>query len=392
MVKNEIFIYTDKGSYVGGEVIYGTVLVCIDKPVNSKGMIIEIIGSEKAQWEYNHTEYYEENGQQQSRNVVKEHKDEHHFFKEKFKLIDYPGGFPIGRYSYPFQYRLPDSLPGVFCKKRKSGLKMKAKIQYKIKCIVEIPGFLTHDLKAKQHLVIHSQLDKMIQPKHMIKESTVRTCCCIPRGPVKVEAYMDKNAYMSGETSQIHVKVDNNSAVNVDHFNTKLIREIILEAHGHHTTFRDVVNISKYPGTPMHTNKASDIPIALMSRKGHILQPSTSSRLVKCRYDIMIEMDIPWAPDIEIYAPTTIYAPQNQAYLQWKPPTWISEVQIQPVCSQLAVSNDIALKMNTNASHVPTNVQLSFNPYAMMPTGPPTVDISFQIPNSNNTETTRLLG
>jgi len=389
-MKNEIYIYTDKGSYVGGETIFGTVLVCIDKPINSKGMIIEIIGSEKAFWQYNHTESYtDSDGQQKSRTEIREHKDEKHFFKEKFKLIDYPGGFPIGRYSYPFQYRLPDSLPGVFCKKRKHGLKMTAKIQYKIKCIVEIPGFLTHDLKAKQHLVIHSQLDKLISAKHMIKESTVRTCCCIPRGPVRVEAWVDKNAYMSGEVSQVHVKVNNDSAVDVNHFNSKLLREITLEAHGHHQVFRDIVNISKNPGTPMHTSKASDINLPLTSKKGHPLQATTSSRLVKCRYDLMIEMDIPWAPDIELYTPVTIYAPQASGWLQWKPPSWIGEVQIQQVCSELAVSNDIALTMNQNASHAPV-IPPQYDPYNQNQQSNKS-EINYQ-QSPNRSEKTPLLG
>ena len=32
--------------------------------------------------------------------------------KAEIKLIEYPGGFAEGRYSYPFQYQLPHNLPG----------------------------------------------------------------------------------------------------------------------------------------------------------------------------------------------------------------------------------------------------------------------------------------
>ena len=32
--------------------------------------------------------------------------------KAEIKLIEYPGGFSEGYYSYPFQYQLPHNLPG----------------------------------------------------------------------------------------------------------------------------------------------------------------------------------------------------------------------------------------------------------------------------------------
>ena len=91
----------------------------------------------------------------------------------------------------------------------------------KIKATVDVSG--GHDLKDKAHLVVHERLDQLIQPKHHDKTIEVRTCCCIPRGPVRCECWMDKNAYMSGETAQCHVKVENNSAVDVTHFTSKVL-------------------------------------------------------------------------------------------------------------------------------------------------------------------------
>ena len=76
-------------------------------------------------------------------------------------MINYPGGFPIGQCAYPFQYRLPDTLPGVFEKKKKQGLKINAKIRYKIKATLDVKH--GHDLKYKSHLVIHEKLDRYIE-------------------------------------------------------------------------------------------------------------------------------------------------------------------------------------------------------------------------------------
>jgi len=220
------------------------------------------------------------------------------------------------------------------------------------------------DLKSKQHLVVHEKLDRMIEPKHHDKTIEVRTCCCVPRGPVRCECWMDKNAYMSGETAQMHVKVDNNSEVNVNHFNSKLIREIdIADGHGHTKTIRDVISMRKYDGTPPHTNRAADIPLPLMGKKGKPIKPATSSRLIKCHYIIMVEMDIPWAPDLEIYSPVTIYAPQNPLWVNWSAPAWISQAQVQQVCTQVAVPKEIIdVRLNSGYFAPPPNtVNMSFN-------------------------------
>ena len=51
--------------------------------------------------------------------------------------------------------------------------------------------------------------------------------------------------------------------------------------------------------------------MALVGKKGNPIKPSTSSKMIQCEYNVMVEMDIPWAPDLEIYIPTVIYAPQS---------------------------------------------------------------------------------
>lgn len=340
MSKNEITLRTDKGEYIGGETIFGTVFLRVVTPFQANSLFLEIKGYEKVFWEYHDTESYEEDGQTKFRTIVKDHKGSNDFFKDNFTLINYPGGFPIGDWSYPFQYRLPEKLPGVFEKKRKNGLKINSKIRYKIKVTCDVHH--GSDLKFKQHLVIHERLDKSIQPAHHTKTMTVMTCCCIPRGPVTCESYVDKNAYMSGETAQAHVKVANNSAVKVNHFTSKLIRTISFnDGHGHTNKYRDIVAQERYDGTEPHTEKASDIPLRLLGKKSHPLQASTESKMVKCEYQIMIEMDIPWAPDLEIFVPIKIYAPMSPSWLSWSPPQWIASAQIQQVSSQVAVPQEI---------------------------------------------------
>jgi hypothetical protein len=42
MVHNEIYIHTDRGEYVGGDTVYGTIFLAIHHPVNAKKLYLEI--------------------------------------------------------------------------------------------------------------------------------------------------------------------------------------------------------------------------------------------------------------------------------------------------------------------------------------------------------------
>jgi len=47
MVHNEIFIRMDKGQYVGGDIIYGTVFLNVLHPFTARSLILELKGYEK---------------------------------------------------------------------------------------------------------------------------------------------------------------------------------------------------------------------------------------------------------------------------------------------------------------------------------------------------------
>eukprot|EP00118_Oscarella_pearsei_P024949 m.307188 g.307188 ORF g.307188 m.307188 type:complete len:359 (+) comp41998_c0_seq1:224-1300(+) len=344
---NQIFIRTNKGEYVTGETVYGSVYLNIVRPIASKGLKLKVKGYEKSEWQYSYTEH---NGEEY---VSKkgEMKGKKEFFKVDIRLVDYPGGFPMGCYCYPFQYHLPQGLPGVFGKKDKRAFdeKWHAKVNYTVKAEVDIPG-TKHDLTCKQPLVVYSELRQAIQPVAYDKQGTVRTCCCIPRGDVHVKATMDKNSYMAGEVANIHVDVDNQSAVDIENFAVKLMRVIHLRGkdddRDHHDSLRivDTVCQNKYEGCKSHSKKASDVPLELWSKGGATkeeFQPSTKGSVVQCSYHVDIEMQVPWAPDIEIHAPVQIYAPFNPYWQQWQPPVWVAQCVRTQVVGPFAVAAEI---------------------------------------------------
>jgi len=196
---------------------------------------------------------------------------------------------------------------------------------------------------------------------------------------------------MSGETAQVYVKVNNDSAVDINHFVVKLIREITLKAHGHIQTFRDIVSQQKYDGTPQHSFKESNTPLPLYGRKGHIIQPSTHSQLVSCRYDIMIEMSIPWCPDLEIFTPTTFYAPQNQLWAQWAAPSWSAQAQVQQVNSNLAVPPEVLAAQAQYAHQALAPVLSPVQSPVLSPMYSPQVNANYGSPAQSRSETAPLL-
>jgi hypothetical protein len=93
-------------------------------------------------------------------------------------------------------------------------------------------------------------------------------------------------------------------------------------------------------------------------------------------------MDIPWAPDIEIPSPVTIYAPQSQAWTIWQPPAWVGSAVPQAVNPALAVPANLLAERVRNGVFVPP---VGYNPLPVQVTVTTTS-------SSSNSETAPLLG
>lgn len=99
---------------------------------------------------------------------------------------------------------------------------MESQITYKVIAEVDRPGS-GEVLKASQFITINEHLPlTSVEPEVMTERRTVKICCCIPKGDVLVNAWMDKRVYTSGETASVHVDVKNNSNVDIDSFIVKV--------------------------------------------------------------------------------------------------------------------------------------------------------------------------
>jgi hypothetical protein len=285
---NEILIRTNKAEYVGGEKVYGIVYVCVHDPLDSKGLRLKVKGYEKCVWNYS---YSEREGDEWVRRTGHK-KDKKEFFRVDIRLMEYPGGFPVGYYSYPFQYALPPGLPGVFHFANDIGMKWSATVKYKIKAEVDIPG-MKNDLKATQPLMVR-QRTKCQDPEPQVytEQGKVHTFCCIPRGDVNVIARLDKTAYRAGQEAEIAVDIDNQSSVDIEHFAVKLTRVVKLKGNDPHRhddgkdvhCILDMIRENSYDGCRSGSHNSKKIPLELWTNqdgKQVELQPETNGSVVK---------------------------------------------------------------------------------------------------------------
>lgn len=354
---NRIAIRTNKGDYLGGEKIYGTVYLWICGTDPCRGVKLKFRGYEKCEWEFREVQQDEETQLPVERKETKNSKRD--MFRAELRLIEYPDGIPMGCYAYPFHYTLQQGLPGSFEAEgnQANGDKWKAQITYKVIAEVDRPGS-GEVLKASQVITVNEQLPLTpVEPEVMMERRTVKICCCIPKGDVLLNAWLDKRVYKSGETASLHADVKNNSNVDIDSFIVKLIRVVNLKPQDKELSSsvssqeeRQSVATTRIPCVVDSVKERSldgcqgkqlrnmEIPLDLFeetSRKE--FQPSTNGQAVKCKYHVDLEVDIKWAAPISVQLPLTLRSPPNQSWIDWEPPPWVYNCRVIKITGPCAV-------------------------------------------------------
>jgi len=176
------------------------------------------------------------------------------------------------------------------------------------------------DVSSKQPLIIHPQLNMEIKAIRETRTAQVVQCCCFNKGSATMTVNFDKNAYVSGETANIICEGKNDSDEDFHAIKVKLIRRVTMKSNFGHTQVLTTELVRQvYEGLKAHTEAsgplARQVPLPLVDKKGGVFVPESHGELVDCTYWAEVEFDIPYAPDLIIKLPITIYAPQP-------PPGW----------------------------------------------------------------------
>jgi len=300
--RNKINVVLDRISYVGGDIVQGTVFLKCEVPFTAKGVLVKIKGHEKASWEEWKQRQTQE-GQPPER-YIHVHKESKEFFKDHIRVYPYEGVVQPGEYSFPFQYQLPPTLPGTYCESHGNwghGDSFLAEVIYFAKAKIDV--VFKNDLKKKQHFVINERFDKALQPSYGENSKTF----LLAKGKLSAKVWLDKNCYFPGNTVLARLEANNTSVKPTNKVNVKVIKHLQLHAEGHHWEKKAEIYRQAYKGFEPSWFGVRWLPFPIPV---NILPSTTTSRLVKCHYFFVVECDIPGAIDLQVQLPTAILAPQ----------------------------------------------------------------------------------
>lgn len=209
-------IELDKDVYYAGETLSGCVLVQNIENVKVQGIRLVLRGKAHVEWRISKA------GERRTVRDDEYYIDEKKVVWGKDKHED--GGIPImprGNHRYNFQFKLPESaLPSSF--ESKIGT-----IRYYIRMTMDIP-YSSSPQGIKYFTIVGPHIDCM-DDKYLTptRASDKRNSCCLccNRGPVSLQAELERSAYCCGENIRLKTTIQNGSAQNVWLF-CKLVQHV----------------------------------------------------------------------------------------------------------------------------------------------------------------------
>jgi len=273
-------------------------------PFFARGVLLKLKGFERVYWQYQSSEFEGEGQNRKAITVTREHKENREFFRQTIIVYPQSGVVNPGHFSFPFQYQLPASLPGTYFEEggnHHSGTLYYAKILYKAKATVDVA--FRHNLKSTTRLVINEKYDRLVQPSFAENSKSFLTTS----GELHVRVWLNKNAYIPGETLLAKMKANNTSLKTTRRIRIKVNHLLELRAHGQHKHVQRCVYEQQYAGFSPCFYGVKWLPFSIPVN----LQPSTTQGAhIQSSYNFDIECDIPGAMDLCVVLPVVLLAPQ----------------------------------------------------------------------------------
>mmetsp|Transcript_88328 Transcript_88328/g.285934 ORF Transcript_88328/g.285934 Transcript_88328/m.285934 type:complete len:414 (-) Transcript_88328:118-1359(-) len=321
------FVQLQQISFSPGDVITGTLHVCINTPVQVSEVQIKVTACEKTHWQEKRmrSETQTVNGEQRTvqREEIVNHWGSHEFFKVRTPLYRPGGMMAVGQYSFPFQVQLPLGLPGSFSLRGYHfGTHFDCKCVYKIKGVCQVSGFLKSDIKHTQYIQVIERPPPIVG--QVAQETTqVNVCCCFNRGQFHISMRSDKNSYCAnaGEMVQVIAEMDNMTDKDVRCTKVELRRRLVLRSSGARNFMReDTVARGTFPGLAAGESVRGDNARWMPLQLDYGLEPQCLGVLIRCAYYLRVSADVPCANDPDVRVPICIYAPVPPPQA-WQAPT-----------------------------------------------------------------------
>lgn len=298
---NEVTIKTDKSDYTGGETVKGNLIVHLDDALPVRGVRLQCRGCERAHWmngtgrdqsDTLETEVYFDSEQTvfgkpalAFGELVKDALSGI-FSKKNYEILDQ------GTHEFAFRLELPPDLPGDYESPGRSF------IRYELIATVDVP--LRIDLTATKRLTIYEKA--AAEPDQPVAKESSKSFLFDPDAPLELTVGLERSTFLPGDRTSCDITICNKSTKSIDAINV-LVRQIEeLAAGGEHKTNRYDLPIADF----MEFERKRGEPVKLsfdITMPRNVYATITSSKLVQVRYELVVNLDIPWALDLEAAIP-----------------------------------------------------------------------------------------
>eukprot|EP01063_Lacrimia_lanifica_P015931 TRINITY_DN22582_c0_g1_i1.p1 TRINITY_DN22582_c0_g1~~TRINITY_DN22582_c0_g1_i1.p1 ORF type:complete len:451 (+),score=84.61 TRINITY_DN22582_c0_g1_i1:40-1392(+) len=211
---------------------------------------------------------------------------------------------PAGRYTYPFAFHLPPILPPSFAESLSDD---SASLSYTVKAYVDLPQ-KREAMNAKPFVVLKPvPLSQWLEPQPACMEAGCRVmiCGCIPKGTVRVWAFMDRTLLaVDRDDVTVRLEVDNTEGTElVEGVDFSLQNVLTYKAHGlseQETRFVAHQHLKQFvpAGEKGMIMGAIHLPRELI--------PTLKLWNVTNTYQVQVALTIPGASDLGFQFPVTV--------------------------------------------------------------------------------------
>ncbi|XP_046574462.1 arrestin domain-containing protein 3-like [Haliotis rubra] len=195
--------------YSPGQCLQGHLTLELDEEMEMKGIQLQLIGGARVKW----SESCSKGVGMARRTVTKHYVANDNYFNDELVLFGKATGedgdnasLSAGRYTYPFQYKLPPGIPSSF----EATL---GRVRYWLKGTITKPW--TFDDTTKKIFTVANLLDLNAEPEAMLglrgEDQETLCCLCCTSGPISCRFQIDRCGFVPGESIPIKAEIINRS-------------------------------------------------------------------------------------------------------------------------------------------------------------------------------------
>ena len=304
-----IRIETDRDDYTGGDIISGKVVIDLNAAVLCRGVHLQFKGEETTYWttgsgksRTTHTETINR-GEYNQLLFGKEALGTMAVMADAVKGIfskSHYETFEAGHYEYDFSFSLMSQAPGDY-ESGDPAYYSGSRIRYEIMAYVDIP--IGADLSETKMLSIFECFD--LPEEESVERTAIKSFMMDSSNPLYLNVTVDNNQYYPGDVVTGKIEVDNRSSKEVTEMTVSLNQRRNMRAH------RSTIERTDMKLMTTITNPVISQSVATSFDFEFKIPDDTyctilNSRILKVNYFVNVNIDIPWAIDLDVDVPILV--------------------------------------------------------------------------------------